>query len=74
MPEEEYVAAFAELTKLCDITIAINVKKAEKKIDARKMASAQIIRNSEMEDNGSDQPPARYIRKSKSNLSQSENI
>ncbi len=71
MPEEEYVAAFAELTKLCDITIAIHAKKAEKCFES----SPQMIRrysNSQVEGYGSEQPPARYVRKSKSKLSQTD--
>ncbi len=61
MPEEEYVVAFAELTILCDIY----AMKAEKRFDAstRDNAAAFKIRT---EDCDVDQPPSKFIRKSKS--------
>jgi hypothetical protein len=77
MPEEDYVAAFGELIILCDLSSAIQAKKAEKWGDAKSIASAHIIRQNSNSGAAGEceryQPPARYVRKSKSNLFETEN-
>jgi hypothetical protein len=77
MPEEEFVAAFAELVKLCDITSAFHAKKADKRIDSKSMATPAIIRQHsipELEECEANQPPSRYIRKTKAKVSHNEDF
>ncbi len=77
MPEEEYVAAFAELIKLHDLASAIHAKKADKRIDTKSMSTPAIIRQHsipELEECEAVQPPSRYIRKEKEKPSQKSSL